>query len=146
MADKIKIDGKDVLLFLDLDGGESYKAIVCLDEQSFGVTSNVIDANSKCGPDTRAGVLSNGPVPFAGQFVTNPENNEVSAADIFTAAQAQTTVGWKIAKVDPQEGDPIYEGKGFFSSFEQTFPKDDVVRFTGEISVMGTITQTITGS
>lgn len=136
-----KVNGKDILLFIDPEGGEEYSTIVCLTSNTKQITTATIDAASKCGPDSQPGTITV-TVNFTGQVVVDPDAGKVSEADLFTLASNSTTIGWKIGPAVPTEGDVIYEGKGFISDLSDTYDMNGAT-FTGSIGVSGTPTQTI---
>ena len=142
MAER-KVSGKDVLLYIDPLGGTSYDTVVCLTSQSFSSDTNVVDANSKCGPDQLPGT-QNESIDFEGQQLIDPNTGKVSGADLYDLKQAQTTIGWKIAVASPTTGDVVKSGKGFISSISEDYGLEDPATFSGTITIKGLATQTIT--
>lgn len=140
MAER-KVNGKDILLMIDPAGGEAYKTIVCLTCNSKKLTTAILDAASKCGPDSQAGaqtVL----VDFTGQVVVDPDADRVSEGDLFPLWKNSTKIGWKIGPAVPTGGDVSYTGTGFISDLSDTYDMNGAT-FTGTIAVSGTPTQTI---
>lgn len=142
MAER-KLTGSDVVLMIDPDGGTDYDLIVCLTANSKEITNSEIDAASKCGPDKLPGEQT-ASVTFTGQVVSNPDSGRVSEADLFTLVKDQTRFSWKQGPAIPKEGDAIYTGMGFLSSFSDSYDLGSPGTFTGTIGVSGSITQTIT--
>lgn len=140
-----KLSGKNVLLFIDPEGGTDYDTVVCLTSQSWTGTSNVIDATSKCGPDSLPGTQTNS-VEFEGQHLYDEATGKISGASLFPLWKDQTTVGWKIAPVSPEQGDEILEGTGFLSDLAKNYGQDDPATFTATLSIYGMTEQTIPGS
>lgn len=141
-----KLSGADILLFIDPAGGTSYKTLVCLTNQSFTGSSNVIDATSKCGADSLPGTQSNS-ISFEGQQLFDPETGRVSVISLHSLWQNKTTIGWKIAPVSPVAGDEIMTGTGFISELGKTYDQNSPAAFTGTLSIYGTATsEEYTGS
>ena len=139
-----KLSGKDILLFIDPLGGTEYDTIVCLTNQTWQGSTNVIDATSKCGPDSLPGTQSNS-ISFEGQNLFDPVNG-YSGADLFVLWKNSTTIGWKIAPVSPTTGDETLEGTGFISELSKNYNQTDPSTFSGTLSIYGSTTQTISGA
>lgn len=139
-----KISGTDVLLFIDTSATPpytNYKTIVCLTTQSLTRTTTAIDAKSKCGPDTQPGTQANA-ITFEGQIIADPNGGTTSEDDLDDAWRNKTTVGFKMAKAVPIEGDVTYFGTGFISKLDDTFGLDAIATFQSEISIYGQISKT----
>lgn len=136
-----KVNGKDILLFIDPAGGVDYKTLVCLTSNGLNRTTSIIDAASKCGPDSQAGPQTIS-VPFAGQIMVDPDADKASEGDLHDLWVNSTTIGWKIGPAVPVDGDVIYEGTGFISDLSSTQDMNGAT-FTGTIAVSGTPTMTI---
>ena len=142
MAER-KVDGADVLLFIDTAGGTAYDTIVCLTSNSFNAALSEIDSKTKCGPDKAPGTASF-EVSFEGQIVYSPDTDRLSAAALYTALTNKTAVGWKMGKASLVTGDVSYSGTAFISKLDQTFPEEGRATFSGSLGIYGTPTQTIT--
>lgn len=142
MAER-KIDGADVLLFIDPAGGTAYDLIVCLTANSFNAALNEIDSKTKCGADKAPGTPSF-EVSFEGQIIYSPDTDRVSTGSLYTLLTGKTTVGWKMGKATPVTGDIVYSGTAFISKLDQTFPEEGRATFSGALGIYGTPTQTIT--
>ena len=134
MAER-KVNGKDILLFIDPAGGEDYKTVVCLTSNSKRLTTATLDAASKCGPDSRPGAQTV-TVDFAGQVVVDPDTGRVSEADLYDLWKDTTNISWKISPAVPADGDVIYTGEGFLSDLSDTYDMNGAT-FTGTIGVSG---------
>lgn len=141
MAER-KVNAKDILLFIDVAGGTNYQVVVCLTEQSFNLATEVIDSATKCGADKAPGNTEY-TLDFQGQTLIG-EGTKVSAAVLFTLAQNSTTIGWKIGKAVPVTGDVSYEGQGFISKLDQSWPNTGKATFSASVGIEGVPTQTIT--
>lgn len=140
MAER-KVNGKDILLFIDPAGGVDYKTVVCLTSNSKKLATATLDAASKCGPDTRPGAQTVS-VDFAGQVVVAPDTGRVSEGDLFDLWKGTTNIGWKIGPAVPVDGDVIYTGQGFISDLSDTYDMNGAT-FTGTIGVSGFPVKTI---
>lgn len=134
-----KVSGNDVLLFIGTDGN-TYNTIVCLTQNAITRAINIIEANSKCGPDTLPGVLSNG-VTFEGQVMFDPVGGTVSVDDLDDYWRNKTTIYWKMGKANPVIGDITYSGTGFIAQLDETAAQDSPMTFSGTIGVYGTISK-----
>lgn len=137
-----KLSGKEILLYIDPLGGVDYSTVVCLTNQTWQGTSNVIDATSKCGPDTLPGTQTNS-VTFEGQQLFDPSVGKVSGASLFDLWKNSTTIGWKISPTDPIDGDEILSGTGWISDLSKNYNQTDPSTFSGTLSIYGSTTQTI---
>ena len=142
MAER-KVSGNDVLLFLDLSGGTSYDLVVCLEQNSLNAATQIIDAKSKCGPDNLPGEQTF-QVAFAGQVIYSPGVDRIGSALLFTALIDKTTVGWKMGRTSPVTGDVTYTGTAFVAKLDQTFSGSEPAKFSVELGIYGTPTQTVT--
>lgn len=135
-----KVNGKDILLFIDPAGGTDYKTLVCLTSNSINRTTSIIDSASKCGPDSQAGAQTV-TVPFTGQVVVAPDTGKISEGDLEDLWNDSTQIGWKVGPVIPVYGDVIREGIGFISDLSDTYDMNGAT-FTGTIAVSGSVTKT----
>ena len=136
-----KIAGNDVLLMLDTAGGTSYGTVVCLTSNSFEIVNNIIDAKSKCGPDTLPGTVSYNS-DFEGQVIYSPSGSNVGIYDLLVAAQSQATCGFKISQATPVTGDVTITGTCFLGSVKQVFGDEAPSTFTATLGIYGTPTIT----
>jgi predicted secreted protein len=139
-----KLSGKDILLFIDPNGGSAYETVVCLTNQTWQGSTNVIDATSKCGPDSLPGTQSNS-ISFEGQqlFGITEGAGQVSGINLFSLWAAQTTIGWKIVPVEPITGDELLFGTGFISELSKNYNQSDPTTFSGTLSIYGGTTQSV---
>lgn len=138
------VNGKDVLLFFDVDGGTSYDdLIVCLTDNSKNIATSVIDSASKCGPASTAGPTTIS-IDFAGQIVVDPDSGRISEGALHDLIMAGTVVGWKLAAATPADGDDIYTGTGFLSTFNSSWNMSGAT-FTGTLQPSGTPVHTVYG-
>lgn len=138
-----KVNGKDILLFIDpTNVGTTYKTIVCLTSNSLKRTTAILDAASKCGPDSQPGAQTIS-VDFTGQTVVDPDATHTSEGDLHDLWASSATFKWKMGPAVPVEGDVVYTGSGFISDLTKT---DDMngATFTGTLGVQGAVTKTVT--
>ena len=147
MAER-KVDGKDILLMLDVDfvsGTPAYELIVCLLDNSFSRTRDEIDASSKCGPDNSTGTLKVGPIEFSGQIVYSPTTGRAGIAALDAAIRADKLIPFKYGKATPDvTGDVVYTGFGKLTNLEETAGLDDKAQFSASLTVIGDYTTTVT--
>lgn len=139
-----KVQGGDMLLFIDPTGGDDYSTVVCLTSVGVSDSVGVIDASSACGPDKSPGSLDIS-ISFEGQHLQDPDSLHISGTDLRLLLRSETTIGWKIAPLVPVDGDEIQYGTGYFSELSSTYAFDSVGTFTGTIQPYGTPTIEISG-
>jgi len=131
-----KVEGGNMLLFIDPNGGTDYDIVVCLTSVSKADSITVVDASSACGPDKSPGTLELS-YAFEGQHLQDPDSGKISGTDLRFLLRAEQTIGWKIAPETPVNGDEIEEGTGFLSELSSTYSFDSVATFTGSINPYG---------
>ena len=52
-----KVQGSNMLLFIDPTGGTNYDMVVCLTSVGCSASVSVVDASSACGPDKSPGTV-----------------------------------------------------------------------------------------
>lgn len=134
-----KVEGGNMLLFIDPNGGTSYDIVVCLTSVSKSDSVSVVDASSACGPDKSPGTLELS-YAFEGQHLQDPTTGSISGTDLRFLLRGEQTIGWKIAPETPINGDEIEEGIGYLSELSSTYAFDSVGTFTGTIQPYGTPT------
>ena len=88
MAER-KVTGKSVMLFIDPAGGTAYSLVICLTSNSLKRATTIIDAASKCGPDSQPG-LQQISIDLAGQVMVSPAVGRISEADLHDLWVAST--------------------------------------------------------
>jgi len=139
-----KVQGGDMLLFIDPNGGTNYDVVVCLTSVGKSDSVTVVDASSACGPDKSPGTLEIS-YSFEGQHLQDPDTGKISGTDLRQLLRSETTIGWKIAPENPVNGDEIEEGTGYLSELSSTYAFDSVGTFTGTLQPYGDPTLTIYG-
>jgi hypothetical protein len=140
-----KIEGGNMLLFIDPDGGTDYNIVVCLTSVGKADSITVVDASSACGPDKSPGTLELS-YTFEGQHLQDPTAGSISGTDLRLLLRAEQTIGWKIAPESPVPGDEIESGTGYLSELSSTYSFDSVGTFTGTIQPYGTPSLSIQAS
>lgn len=138
-----KIVGSDILFSLDPAGATTYELVMCQTGLNLGITNNIIDAATKCGPDSRPGKQDQN-LSFEGQMVLSPVGLQMGIAEMFTLAQNKTEWSWRSGPATPVSGDIVYTGRGFFGELTQNWPNDENATFNVTVGVVGTIVQTVT--
>lgn len=136
-----KVNGGDMLLFIDPLGGTNYDTVVCL--TSVGISDSVqpVDASSACGPDKSPGAVDMS-ISFEGQHLQDPNTGNISGTDLRILLRAEQTIGWKLSPLNPVAGDEIQEGTGYLSELSSTYSYSDVAVFSGTIQPYGMPTTT----
>jgi len=140
-----KIQGGDMLLFIDPTGGTNYDTVVCLTSVSSNDSVSVVDASSACGPDKSPGTIEVS-ISFEGQHLQDPVSGTISGTNLLQLLRAEQTIGWKLSPSSPVAGDEIQEGTGFISELSSTYSYDTIGVFTMSISPYGLPTITIVPS
>jgi uncharacterized protein (TIGR02145 family) len=140
-----KVEGGNMLLFIDSNGGTDYDIVVCLTSVSKADSITVVDASSACGPDKSPGTLELS-YAFEGQHLQDPDSGSISGTDLRILLRGEQTIGWKIAPEAPVTGDEIESGTGFLSELSSTYSFDSVGTFTGSIQPYGNPTLSIYNS
>lgn len=130
-----KVSGNDYLLFIGTDGN-TYNTIVCLTANAITRAINIIESNTKCGPDTLPGVQSN-QLTFEGVNMYDPVGGTVSIDDLDDFWRNKTTIYWKMGKASPAIGDITYTGTGFIAQLDESFQTDSPATFSGTIGIYG---------
>lgn len=131
-----KVQGGDMLLFIDPTGGTDYDTVVCLTSVGVSDSVSVVDASSACGPDKSPGTVEIS-YNFEGQHLQDPDGGKISGTDLRILLRSETTIGWKLSPASPQIGDEIHTGTGYLSELSSTYAFDSVGVFTGVIQPYG---------
>ena len=140
-----KVNGGDMLLFIDPLGGTNYDTVVCL--TSVGIKDSVqpVDASSACGPDKSPGAVDMS-ISFEGQHLQDPTTSIISGTDLRILLRAEQTIGWLLSPVNPLPGDEIQSGTGYLSELSSTYAFDSVGTFSGTIQPYGMPITTVQSS
>ena len=137
-----KVQGGDMLLFIDPTGGTNYDTVVCLTSVSQTDSVSPIDASSACGPDKSPGAIDMS-ISFEGQHLQDPSTGLISGTNLLQLLRAEQTIGWKLSPVSPVAGDEIQEGTGYLSELSSTYSYSDIGLFSGTIQPYGIPTSSI---
>lgn len=141
MADN-KITPNSMILKVDVAGGTSYDTVVCLTSVSFSGSTNIIDANSFCGPDKLAGIVDAGEWTAEGYILTQPSTDKISAKGLYDAWVAKSVIGYEVSPAAPATGDLKISGTAIISSTDLNFGLDEVPTFS--ITLTNKVLPTIT--
>lgn len=136
-----KVQGGNMLLFIDPTGGTSYSMVVCLTNVGKKDSVAIVDAASACGPDKSPGVLDLS-YSFEGQHLQDP-TGAISGTSLRQLLRNKTTIGWMIGPDTPVTGDEIEEGTGYLSELSSSYAFNSVGTFTGTLQPYGTPTLTV---
>lgn len=131
-----KIQGGDMLLFIDPTGGTNYDTVVCLTSVSISDSVQPVNASSACGPDKSPGSVQIS-ISFEGQHLQDPNTGSISGSNLLLLLRAEQNIGWKLSPVTPVGGDEIQEGIGFISELSSTYSYDSIGIFSMTISPFG---------
>mgnify|MGYP006921314912 CR=1 FL=1 len=143
----IPVNGKLWVFGIDLTNtGTNYDTIVCLTENSFERSANVIDASSKCGTYKLNGIKER-TITIAGNVIFNPDANNVSEGVLNDAFENDTPFAWFFGPEAPESGQDTYTGVGaLLSELSMTAGNDAALTFTGTVQLNGVPVRTTEGS
>lgn len=140
--------GTDYLLFINTGTTEApvWKVPLCQTSVTVNTPKNVIDASSKCGPDS---LIENAPetVDFEGQVLQQDPTNTTHMS-LFDLRQLYRDGGLHEFKVGPRgstvddNGKIIYSFSGYLSNLTDTYGNGEVGTVSGSIAVSGEIEET----
>jgi hypothetical protein len=137
-----KVQGGNMLLFIDPLGGTAYDTVVCLTTVGISDTFSTIDASSFCGDDIALGTLDT-EITFDGQHLQDPNSGDISGTDLRQLLRNEALIGWKLSPITPVIGDEIQSGQGYFTDISSSYAFDNVGTFSGTIKPKGGINTTI---
>lgn len=131
-----KVQGGDMLLFIDPTGGTEYDTVVCLTSVSSSHSRNVIDCSSFCGTDFITGVLDIS-FNFEGQHLQDPDTGKISGTNLRELLVNNAVIGFKLSPENPIDGDEIQQGTGHISEISSSYSFDSIGTFSGAIKPRG---------
>lgn len=142
-----KVNGRDILVAIDLTGGSTYKTIVCLTSNTITNSVTELDGSAKCGNEFVVGVKFDSSIDGEG-FLVDPDTGSptnIGFPELYTAFVNRLTVGIKFGKATPTSGEAVYTGTAFITNLEQVAADDELVTFTVTFKCAAPpFTQTIT--
>jgi hypothetical protein len=145
MADNRKQLGTDYVVFINTgtDVAPVWKVALCQTTATVNTPMEVIDASSKCGPDS---MIDNGieTVEFEGQILQKDDDN-VNHMSLFELRQLMRTKDLVQFKLGPKgetledDGKIIYDFDGYITSISDTYPNKEVATSSVSVSVSGEI-------
>lgn len=125
--------------------------LVCQTDLTFDRSRDVVDANSKCGPDQQPANTATYEVSGTAQILLGDDDEAIFSGKASEALldqyfRAKTKFNWIIGPLSGVEvpGDVVYNGVGFLSNLSTSYPNEDVATFDFTLSVVGEYTQVIT--
>lgn len=136
------IPGEDDILELREAGGsdDSWLRLVCSESDVLETTSEVTEADTKCGPYSVTGDMK---AAVSGEAVCNatPTSLEVSLKQMLIWQKAKTLLDYRsyngTVDVAPESDAYHVEGQGRVSRLQKTGATKDVVKFSWELATVG---------
>lgn len=142
-----KVNGRDILVAIDLTGGTTYKTVVCLTSNTITNSVTELDGSAKCGNEFVPGVKFDASIDGEG-FLVDPDTGaptNIGFPELYTAFVNRLIVGIKFGKATPTTGEAVYSGTAFITNLEQSASDDELVTFTVTFKCAAPpFTQTIT--
>ncbi len=124
------INGRTIVVSLDIDNNGSFKPVACLTENGLPTSRPPIDANSKCGNQQVAGDVVEQTVTGSGIAINQtgtPTKESYSA--LYTLLVNKTTVNCIFGPATPTTGDTYYTGNVTVTELNITSDDNDVLKF-----------------
>ncbi len=141
------INGRDVLVFVDIAGGTSYNTVVCLTSNTITNELTSLDASSKCGNEFVPGKKFSASISGEGFVVDQDTGTATNKGynELYKAFTDRAVVGIKFGKATPTTGDAVYTGLAFIDNIEAVAADDELTTFTVNfVCANPPFTQTIT--
>lgn len=115
----------------------TWKTVACITDHSLESSSDDIDANSKCGPETIPGDLT-WTSPIGGFFDLTPAVDQISGEELLTLAQAQTEQQFRMRNADNTYFRSFF---ATISNYSEDAAVGTVVSFSADLLIRGSINQ-----
>lgn len=142
-----KVNGRDILVAIDLTGGTTYRTVVCLTSNTINNSVSELDASAKCGNEFLPGLKFTASVDGEG-FLVDPDTGiptNIGYPELYSALVNRLIVGIKFGKATPTTGEAVYAGTAFITKLEQVAADDELVKFTVTFkAAVPPFTQTVT--
>lgn len=135
MAER-KIKSRSWLLYASDDGGTTQKVIACLTSKELSGSNGAIDASSDCGNEYLAGDLVEQTIAIEGFTTIGAAATKVSSSQLYTYWQNKTTFHAEIKRATEVADDVSYSGDVFVSDLSITASDNEVVNFSGTLTVV----------
>lgn len=130
--------------------GVTFLILVCQTDLNFDRSRDVVDGNTKCGPDQIPSNNATYEISGTAQIFLFDNDDPETATKLSEAAADRMLVNkdifeWKIGPLSGVQvpGDVVYDGEGFFSNLSTSWGNDDPASFDFTIAVKGQYDQTI---
>lgn len=132
------IEGKRYVFLIDTaNTGASYDLVVCLNENSFERSANVIDASSKCGTAKLNGVKER-TIQISGNVQKAPDAGTITEGDLNDIFENDTEIAWLFGPEAPDLGESYYTGvDAIISNVALQAPKDGALTFSATVQLNG---------
>jgi len=132
-----QVNANDQLVEVSLDGGTTFKALVCLDGFDTSFENAVTETETQCGVVTGIGDTK-AATNFTGTCNTTPETDELSFKAMLAAQVAKTAAIVKVSH-GSSGADWYYSFSAYITNMTHAGTAGDVMKFTGTITSTGLI-------
>ncbi len=120
-----------------------YDLIVCLTQNSYARSANVINASTKCG-DKKVNGDKDRTIELEGEIEINSDAGRMSEYDLDTIFENDSKVSWLFGPESPIAGEYYYEGiDAIISNLTISAPNEGNTTFSATLQLSGTPTKTI---
>ena len=142
----VPVEGKRIVFLIDLDNGDDYELVVCLEAANMALAANVITSASRCGV-TKYNGDKDRTVDINGFIVFSPAAPAHSAGDIVAAFENDTRFGWLFGPETPVTDDEYYTGvDAIFSNVQLGAPQEGAATFSATVQLGGAPEHHVEGS
>lgn len=131
----MKLNGNDVLLQFNMGttGSPLWKDVTCIDANSLESASDEINGDSKCGIDRQPGDVS-WTVPIGGFYELEPTATQISGQELIGIRTNKDFVDFRMRNAT----NTFYRaGNAYLSEYSEDMPFNELVKWTGTLSVKG---------
>jgi hypothetical protein len=135
-----KLKANDVLLQANLGTVllPDWRDVACLTDNGIDSASDEIDASSKCGVENIPGDVS-WTASIGGFYELDPTSTQLSGQKLIEMRQNKTYVNWRMRNA----ANTYYRGfYAYLSGYSEDLPYNDMVKFTGDLSIQGALITT----
>lgn len=133
--------GKNVALLLGdpVDVGTPvYKQLVCATTMTLNRTNNISKTETKCGVIKTPGTHDYN-ITFSGVQMNQVDAGNMSEGDVHTLFKDDKLQAFKIGPMTPTGGETIYEGEGYITTENSTWPATGESTYEVTIEVVGEV-------
>ncbi|MBO9671968.1 MAG: hypothetical protein J7577_00880 [Sphingobacteriaceae bacterium] len=136
MATRAYYDGKDVLLFIKRAADTNFRAVACLDTNSFNHERELKEVTNKCTGGYRDGIAGKGTWGFegSGQAISDVQTAEANFQELLEISVSGEKLQAKMANAD---GSVYRAGEIIITSYSEDANSEDPMGFTATFSGLG---------